>query len=183
MCPSRETPPAREASPAADLLPHGTRWFQVTPNGFPCQGQGLSIPDVPGPRYRRSPSVAGYLHLLVRRWFWHRRLLPAGQEVDDQQHTQVILRLEMLRLETALLVQRLITTGAVTWGLRSRASRSSCPGPRTVGSPGPSRVGTRSIVRGAGRPLSRGHPAFRLVPRCLARREQADVPASYSPTS
>jgi hypothetical protein len=29
----------------------------------------------------------------------------------------VILRLEMLRLEASLLVQRLVRTGAVTWGL------------------------------------------------------------------
>jgi hypothetical protein len=36
-------------------------------------------------------------------------------------HTQVVLRLEMLRLETALLVQRLVRTGAVTWGLLSLA--------------------------------------------------------------
>jgi hypothetical protein len=33
----------------------------------------------------------------------------------------VILRIEMLRLEASLLVQRLITTGAVTWGLLSLA--------------------------------------------------------------
>ena len=46
-------------------------------------------------------------------------LAPAG--LAYLHHTQVILRIEMLRLEASLLVQRLITTGAVTWGLLSLA--------------------------------------------------------------
>jgi anti-sigma factor RsiW len=46
-------------------------------------------------------------------------LAPAG--LAYLHHTQVTLRLEMLRLEASLLVQHLITTGAVTWGLLSLA--------------------------------------------------------------
>ena len=46
-------------------------------------------------------------------------LAPAG--LAYLHHTQVILRLEMLRLEASLLVQRLVRTGAVTWGLLSLA--------------------------------------------------------------
>ena len=46
-------------------------------------------------------------------------LAPAG--LAYLHHTQVILRLEMLRLEASLLVQHLVTTGAVTWGLLSLA--------------------------------------------------------------
>lgn len=46
-------------------------------------------------------------------------LAPAG--LAYLHHMQVILRIEMLRLEASLLVQRLITTGTVTWGLLSLA--------------------------------------------------------------
>ena len=46
-------------------------------------------------------------------------LAPAG--LAYLHHAQVILRLEMLRLEASLLAQRLVRTGAVTWGLLSLA--------------------------------------------------------------
>jgi anti-sigma factor RsiW len=46
-------------------------------------------------------------------------LAPAG--LAYLHHTQVVLRIEMLRLEASLLVQHLTTTGAVTWGLLSLA--------------------------------------------------------------
>jgi len=46
-------------------------------------------------------------------------LAPAG--LAYLHHAQVILRLEMLRLEASLLIQRLVRTGAVTWGLLSLA--------------------------------------------------------------
>jgi len=100
--------PRPVVSPSAALRTGGAR---------PEPRRRIEPPALPAFRLRWSDFAislagAGLAFAAVLAW---RYLAPAG--LAYLHHTQIVLRLEMLRLEVLLLIQRWVRAGAVAWGL------------------------------------------------------------------